>query len=597
MENKRIAELLSQRWRNAARFAILDVSAGSWINFLSCWTTWHADASHTSTLHYLLVADDAVAYVQWLQSCANSSIDPLLVEELRVALPPYVQGFHRLLLDEGRVTLTLMIGDFNAGLLQVNARIDAFVVDEEHAGFAARTFGKLAARDAALLCGHLSSKSRQALQQAGFVFDSDIDDDNAHTVHVARFAPRWQVSFHQQTGERKAIVIGAGLAGSAACERLATRGWQLKLIERHPQPAQEASGNRAGIFMPLLSKDDNTTSRLTRAAYFFAYQLWRQLGGVGHAFSGEACGVLQLARDAAHAQVLQETIERWQYASEFVQWLDVDAAARVLNHAVPNGGCFFPQGGWANAASVCRALLAACADKLETHYAQSALRLERAEDQWQAMGADGKLIAQAPVVILANGHGALAFPETKNLPLASVRGQVTEVAAGELPQFPVVVCRDGYLTRPSQGMCSIGASYDTDQDAMPRHSSDVENWERLKQMLPGISIDIRHAMHQSRVAFRCVSADRLPLVGAVPDASKAFRGDRLRDVPRLPGLYALLGYASRGLIWSALSAELLAAQLEGEPLPIERELADALDPARFLLKAHRKGNDLSNRER
>lgn len=132
---------------------------------------------------------------------------------------------------------------------------------------------------------------------------------------------------------------------------------------------------------------------------------------------------------------------------------------------------------------------------------------------------------------------------------------------------------------------------------MPRHSSDVENWERLKQMLPGISIDIRHAMHQSRVAFRCVSADRLPLVGAVPDASKAFRGDRLRDVPRLPGLYALLGYASRGLIWSALSAELLAAQLEGEPLPIERELADALDPARFLLKAHRKGNDLSNRER
>ncbi|WP_349681071.1 FAD-dependent oxidoreductase, partial [Massilia sp. UBA6681] len=90
-----------------------------------------------------------------------------------------------------------------------------------------------------------------------------------------------------------------------------------------------------------------------------------------------------------------------------------------------------------------------------------------------------------------------------------------------------------------------------------------------------------------RVGFRCVAPDRLPLVGRLPDFGVAGRTERLRDVPRHPGLHALLGYASRGLIWAPLAAELLAAQLEGEPLPLETNLVDALDPARFVLRARR----------
>jgi tRNA 5-methylaminomethyl-2-thiouridine biosynthesis bifunctional protein len=84
-----------------------------------------------------------------------------------------------------------------------------------------------------------------------------------------------------------------------------------------------------------------------------------------------------------------------------------------------------------------------------------------------------------------------------------------------------------------------------------------------------------------------VAPDRLPLVGRLPDIAAAGSTERLRDVPRHPGLYGLLGYASRGLIWAPLAAELLAAQLEGEPLPLEMTLVDALDPARFVLRARR----------
>ena len=44
----------------------------------------------------------------------------------------------------------------------------------------------------------------------------------------------------------------------------------------------------------------------------------------------------------------------------------------------------------------------------------------------------------------------------------------------------------------------------------------------------------------------------------------------------------------RGILWAGFGAELLASILEGEPLPVEGALADAVDPARFALRALRR---------
>jgi tRNA 5-methylaminomethyl-2-thiouridine biosynthesis bifunctional protein len=86
-----------------------------------------------------------------------------------------------------------------------------------------------------------------------------------------------------------------------------------------------------------------------------------------------------------------------------------------------------------------------------------------------------------------------------------------------------------------------------------------------------------------------VSADRLPLIGALPGATVSRAAGNMRDVPRLHGLYGAFGYASRGLTWAALGGELIASAVEGEPAPLETDLADAIDPARFLLRRARRG--------
>jgi tRNA 5-methylaminomethyl-2-thiouridine biosynthesis bifunctional protein len=590
---------LPARWQQQERFTILETGFGLGLNFLATWHAWRNDPQACKRLHYVAVekhpftADDlAQLHATWPELAAVSA-------DLRAAWPPLVPGCHRLLLDEGRVVLTLVFGDIADCLPQIDLRADAFYLDGFSPGknpamwspeILARLH-RLAAPDATLATYTVAHAVQRALAQAGFVIEKARGFGRKQEMLTAQFAPRWKIPERHAVEDRRAIVIGAGLAGSAACERLSARGWHVTLVERHAQVAQEASGNLAGIAMPLLSKDDNLTSRLLRAAYLFTLNVWRQIGGIGGAFEGEGCGVLELARDADDAQAQRETAQRWRYPANFAQWLEANEAMPLLGGEHSHGGWLFPQGAWVHPGSVCKAMLATCKDRLTMHFGIEVAHFERHAGEWQVFDAAGAIVAAAPVLILANGTHARFATQTQDLPLSAMRGQVTHLPAASVPALPVVVCGEGYLTRPSKGICCIGASYDAD-DGMQlrqlRRDSHEGNLARLAQILPQAAAKLGEVDMAGRVGFRCITPDRLPLVGALPDMTLSIAGSRLRDVPRLAGLFGLIGYGSRGLIWAPFAAELLASALEGEPLPVERELAEALDPARFALKAHRR---------
>jgi tRNA 5-methylaminomethyl-2-thiouridine biosynthesis bifunctional protein len=586
---------LPQRWQGRAHFTIVETGFGLGLSFLATWDAWRKDPGRCERLHFVSiekhpfrVEDLATLHAMWPELAELSA-------QLRAAWPPLVPGFHRLLLDGGKVMLTLVFGDIAACLPQIEAAADAFYLD----GFSPSKnpdmwspdilvrLNRLAAPGATVATYTVSSAVRKALAQAGFTCEKLPGFGRKREMLAARFEPRWQVLARPMPASREAVVIGAGVAGCAAAERLAARGWRVTLVERHAAPAQEASGNLAGIVMPLVSKDDNLPSRLSRAAYLFTQRIWRQLGGIGHGFAGEACGVLQLARDADNEAVQREAVEAGAYPPDYVRWVDAAEASRLLGTQAAYGGWLFPQGGWVTPASMCHALLAACGERLERRFGCEVAAIEREGEGWRVIDAAGNTVATAPVVVIASGAQAAALRQTRELPLQVIRGQVTHVPAAQVPPLPMVLCGEGYMTRPAQGICCVGATYEFDTDTALRQASQDENLARLAQLLPQEAIDAPELA--GRVGFRCVPPDRLPLAGALPDPDLEITGSRLRDVPRLPGLYGLLGYASRGLIWAPFAAELLASQLEGEPLPLESELAVALDPARFALKAWRRG--------
>jgi tRNA 5-methylaminomethyl-2-thiouridine biosynthesis bifunctional protein len=178
-------------------------------------------------------------------------------------------------------------------------------------------------------------------------------------------------------------------------------------------------------------------------------------------------------------------------------------------------------------------------------------------------------------VILANSSEAPKLHSVPHLRLRKVRGQVTHVPAGEIDAPRVVVLRGGMVLPPVEGVCVVGASYDIDdEDAAPRAVSDAGNLDRLEKILDA-RLQISSKL-QGRVAFRSVTPDRLPVAGKIGE-----------------GIYGAFAYGSRGLIWAALAAELIASELEGEPLPLEGKLADALSPGRFANRARARGSRLS----
>jgi tRNA 5-methylaminomethyl-2-thiouridine biosynthesis bifunctional protein len=589
---------LPQRWQGRASFALLETGFGLGLNFLATWLAWRNDAQRCSRLHYVAIekhpfsaADLAQLHAQWPE-----------LSELSAALctqwPALTPGYHRLLLDEGKVVLTLIFGDIVDCLPRIDAACDAFYLD----GFAPDKnptmwlpdilirLKRLAAPEATLATYTVSAVVRKALVEAGFACEKLPGFGRKRHMLAGRYTPRWQVLPRHAPRERRAIVIGAGIAGSAVCERLAARDWQITLIERHAAPAQEVSGNLAGIVMPMPSLDDNFASRLTRTAFLFALRHWQHLGGIGRTFDGAACGVLQLARDADEAQT-QEKIAQEGINAELLRWLDSNAVQALAGIAASHGGWLMEHGGWVSPSSLCSALLAACGEHLQRRFSTSALTLEYCEDQWTVRDSHGGIIAVAPQLILANGCAATQFPQTASLPLTALRGQVTHMPASLLPPLQFVICGDGYITPPVQGQCTLGASFDKDADPQLRISSQQENLQRLTQLLPGLRMPEELPLN-GRVGFRCAAYDRLPLAGALPDMNALIAGDRLRDVPRLTGLHCLLGLGSHGLTWAPLLAELIASHLEGEPAPIERELMEALDPARFALQAYRHGKSI-----
>jgi tRNA 5-methylaminomethyl-2-thiouridine biosynthesis bifunctional protein len=185
---------------------------------------------------------------------------------------------------------------------------------------------------------------------------------------------------------------------------------------------------------------------------------------------------------------------------------------------------------------------------------------------------------EGEIIILATANDAVhPIPHAR---LRKVRGQLTYLPADTLGPPHVVVLRGGMVLPPVDGVCVVGASFDIDDDdPTPRASSDEGNLERLGRILPEFDLEEGKIELKSRVAFRAVARDRLPLAG------------RIRD-----DLWCTLALGSRGLIWAPLAAELVASQLEGEPLPLEGKLVDALDPLRFARRAaaRREGSSRSS---
>ncbi len=211
-------------------------------------------------------------------------------------------------------------------------------------------------------------------------------------------------------------------------------------------------------------------------------------------------------------------------------------------------------------------------------------RLQRAGPSWQLLDRAGKLLASASHVVLANAADAprLLAPLglATGLPaLQAMRGVVSRGLRqpgdeAALPPYPVNGLGSLIPAVPTADGPAwyAGATYeDASQPAAPASAHHRSNLDKLHTLLPVAARVLAPAFSTEAVqgwsGTRCVSADRLPLVGPLEPGTQ-------------PTLWISAAMGSRGLSFAMLCAELLAARLGAEPWPVEASLARALHARR-----------------
>ncbi len=598
---------LPQRWANAHlrdHFVIVETGFGLGLNFLATWAAWREQTeSGTASagcqrLHFIsvekhpLFSDDlARLLAPYRETLPNDCIDALIKQ-----WPMLTEGTHRLAFDDDRIILTLMLGDAETALTNLSARADAIYLDgfspvknpEIWSDKVCQALARLSGGDTTVATWSVNGALRRRLTAHGFELTLRPGFAQKREMLTGVFRERRP---HPNPGlpVGHALIVGAGLAGTASAERLSARGWQCTILEANTL-ASGASGNQAGVIRPLPSIDDNILARLTRAGFLATLGRLQQLAAAGHPVQWDDCGVLHLARDTAQAEVMQRTVQALEVPGELLQWVEQSAASALAHLPLSSGGWWFPAGGWVNPADYCRQLLAISGAQLREHTMVNSIH--QMTDGWVACDTHGQPLVKADIVVLANATQAphLAAPFSQALPIRAARGQTTVFAAPPGPAPRTVLCRQGYWTPAIAGQSTSGASFIVD-DVCPdlRLEEHAENLHALAAMMQedkwALPAPTAPTL-RGKVGWRPVVPDRLPLVGqlpainhaALPSQSRAARG-------RVTGLYVNNGFGARGILFATLCAEVLACQIGGEPLPIDKDLARAIDPMRY---AHKK---------
>jgi tRNA 5-methylaminomethyl-2-thiouridine biosynthesis bifunctional protein len=594
-------------WQGHRQWHVLETGFGLGLGFLATWHAWQQDADRPDRLFFTSVEAWPVAPDDILRSVqAWPFLQPLalaLTRHWRGLLP----GVHRLVLEGGRVHLTLCIGPVDRMLREVDVAADSVFLDGFSPSVNPQMWSQHTLKSVARLCRPgtglaswcVRRSVREDLAQCGFrVSKAPGLPPKLHRL-VAVFQPHWtprsplRAALHS-TPERSALVLGAGLSGSAVACSLARRGWSVTVLDAGMGVGAGASGLPVGLVVPHVSPDDSVLSRITRAGVRATLERCEELLETGTDW--DPCGVLE---HQVEGKRRLPAADAWPEAGH--AWSTPASIDRIKDAQLPDHAqaLWHPMAAWVRPSCLVTAQLSTPGIQLQWRARVHALRPVR--DGWQVCDQQGQVLAQAPQLILAGGYDTRALlqdlisqsprsdqnPVWDGLPLHPLRGQVSMGSLGKgnkdlraiSPRFPVnghgsfitgIPLPPPFSNEPGW---YAGSTFERDCcEAVVRADDHAVNQRKLARLLPGLSQAMAQAFAPDRVmawaGVRCTLPDRLPALGQV-------------DGPQWPGLHLCTGMGARGISLSVLGGESIAAQLEGEPWPLSAALARHLRADRF----------------
>ena len=518
-------------WTGRSAWTVLDTAIFQLDAFLDTWLLWRNTEMRPRMLHYVGMGsfEEYTHFVNDTSDRSHTTSNEEALQTLRAACAELTPGIHRILLDQGQLSLTLCLGDPTTMLGAQTIQADQVCLGANFAKW--------------------NIREREALGRCC--------KPEAHPSKFMALRPRTRnlkTLTNAYTTPKRCAVVGAGISGASIANALAKRGWSVQVLDSQASPAMGASGLPAGLVVPQPTVDDSSSSQILRRACRLMLQQMREALVDGQDFDN--CGVLQkLPASIWHAQAAWLKPEKMVLA-----WLE---------HPL-----------------------------IEFKGDTEVAALKRVNGAWTLLDDLGATLAVADIVVIANAMGLSTLKINSNLRTSLADECIQNIQSlhpvhgtlsfGELP--PYLQQSSHWPTHPVNGNGSFlpcvpglrnqwmaGSTFEPGPQALKPtpERQHLENWERLKKLLPLVADDLQTQFEQGQVEhwqnIRCVSHDRLPLVGPLetgPDAT----------------LWASVGMGARGLTLAAMCAQLLVARLCGEPLPIEKTLARKLDFQRIRRK-------------
>lgn len=596
-------------WRGQPHWTILETGFGLGLNFLAAWAAWRADPQRPRHLHFVSVEAYPVSADDLLRSASTWPELLPLAETLAQRWWGVVEGVHRWELDDAQVHLTLGVGLADQRLPALTLQADSVFLD----GFSPDTNPELwspavLSKVAALCrCGtrlatwSVTRPVRSTLSDLGFELErvaglppkrhalrgcyratatTPVDTSTPGAASAQVPPPVTPPITPPIFTPVRCAVVGAGLAGAAIARALAERGWSVDVFEAGPSACSGASGLPAGLCAPHVSQDDSWLSRLTRAGVRATSDQAQRLLRADQDFG--LTGVLE--RRLSHKTRKARLPQHWPEAAQAWSRLATPAECRDTFRQTPPPAdeptpLWHPSGLWLKPASLVQAQLQHAGIRL--HVLTPVLELQRAptRSHWQLKLNTGWTESFDHVVLCAGPATRdllrPILPPERRPTLTPVRGQlswgpVDGPLQSVLPASPVN--GDGSFLGPiptdDGPLWMTGSTFDRSRSSAVLDDRDQEdNLHRLQGLLPDVAAVLQPRLGtnalQAWAAVRCTTPDRLPRVGA-PWPEQA------------PGLHVLTGLGARGLTFSVLCGQWLAARLCQEPSPLEPDLSRRL---------------------
>jgi tRNA 5-methylaminomethyl-2-thiouridine biosynthesis bifunctional protein len=377
------------------------------------------------------------------------------------------------------------------------------------------------------------------------------------------------------------VVIGAGICGATIANELLQRSQSVCIVDAAPSPATACSSHAYAIAHPHIGRGSPRLLRLTRIAFLLAEARWGK--------TWNQHGIFQPTKKEKHfdQEEVANYLKSLDLDEDIAIALDAQEAEKICG--IKQSGVWLSRGASLNIFEASNTLLQGH-PQLTCLWNTHVAKLEEVNGQWLLLNQanEGILTTDKVVVATAMDSKLLMSSIAIRLPLKPVRGQLSIFSikkedpwAKKLPR--VGISGDGYCL-PAQQLDDgsyrwmVGSSFDEGEDDLgSRDSSDAFNREQAQGLLAYSEGDLKALIKAGDfVGVRCVAGDRLPIIGALTQR---------------PGIFLATALGSRGILWSALAAKLITAQLLGDDFALLARLGFAADlvaavaPARFFAGA------------